>query len=286
MLALLVVLLAAPRIAFTRSLPPRHDIGSDHAAVIYAIGDNDKVTTFVEVFLTQTNRSGLLQVDDALDRSRHFFGERPSETMIRKINREHPAGVYLGIHRFTCIGQPHEGEGSTYDSTGTRVKQHQVWLDATCHARIDVIEPSTAKRLFSFEAKGEGTSPRVAEMTAEERAIAFEQAARYAAIDASESITARQIRESIELDETAPSFDRGAAMIDAGRFPAVRALWEGELKANPASAALHFDLAAVCEALDDNDCAAEHYREATRIAPADGRYRVAFDQFRKRTLRR
>ena len=75
-------------------------------------------------------------------------------------------------------------------------------------------------------------------------------------------------------------------MIDAGRFPAVRALWEGELKANPASAPLHFNLAAVCEALDDSACAAEHYREATRIAPTDGRYRAAFDQFRKRTLSR
>ena len=110
-------------------------------------------------------------------------------------------------------------------------------------------------------------------MTDEDRGVALEQAARYAAIEASESILPRRVRESIELDESAPEFDRGAAMIDAGRLDAARTLWESELTRNDASAALHYDVGAVCEAIGDLGCAREHYREASRIAPGEIKYR-------------
>jgi tetratricopeptide (TPR) repeat protein len=282
-LLLAIPVAAAPRINFTRTLPPRHDIGGERSAVIYALGDNDKVSTFVEVFLNHTNRAGILRVDDAVDRSRHLIGERPSETTIRQLNREHPADVYLGINHFTCESETRGGEGSTYDVDGARVKRRHLWVDATCQARIDVIEPATAKRLFSFMAKGQGTSPRVADITDEERGIAYEQAARYAAIEASEAITPRRIRESIELDDAAPDFDEGAAMIDAGRFDSARTAWEKELGRSESSAPLHFDLAAVCDALGDLGCAREHYRKATRLAPGETRYRAGLELFMKRT---
>ena len=274
--------MAAPRLAFVRTLPPRHDIGAEQAAVIYAIGDNEKVTTFVDVFLEHTNRSGILRVDDAIDRSRHFIGERPSDATIQRLNRDHPADVYLGVNRFSCEAQTRGGEGSTHDVDGTRVKQKQVWVDAVCRARIDVIQPSTAKRLFAFEVKGEGTSPRVVEITDEDRGIAFEQAARYAALDASEAITPRQIRESIELDENAPGFVDVIPLIDASRLSDVRLRFENELRRAPASAPLHYNVAAVCEALGDLGCARDHYREATRIAPKEARYRSEMDLFHKR----
>lgn len=278
-------LIAAPRINFTRTLPPRQDIGGDHSAVIYALGDNDKVSTFVDVFLTHTNREGILRVDDAIDRGRHLIGERPTETTIRQLNHQYPADVYLGINHFTCESQTRGGEGSTYDVDGARVKRKQSWIDATCRARIDVIQPATAKRLFSFLAKGEGTSPRVVDITDEERDIAYEQAARYAAIEASEAITPRVVRESIELDDAAPLFDDGASMIDSGRVTSARNLWERELGRNASSAPLHYDLAAVCEALGDLHCARDHFREAARLAPKAARYRTELELFRKRNLR-
>lgn len=279
----LILVFAAPRITFIRTLPARHDVGGERAALIYALGDNDKVMTFVEVLLTHTNREGsALRVDDAVDRSRHLFGDRLGDAEIKKLNREHPADVWLGVHHFTCDMQQRGGEGSTYDVDGGRVKRKQVWIDATCHARIDVIQPSTARRLFSFEVSGEGTSARVVEITDEDRGVALEQAARYAAIAASEAITPRKVKESVELDESAPSFDRGAAMIDGGRLQAARSLWEGELAHNDGSAALHFNVAAVCEALEDVACARDHYGAAARIAPGDARYRTEFDLFRKR----
>ena len=279
----IAVLFAAPRIAFVRTLPARHAIGGERAAVIYALGDNDKVTTFVEVFLAHTNREGsIIRVDDAVDRSRHLFGERPTEQQIRHLNHDHPADVYLGINHFSCDTVERGGEGSTYDVDGTRIKRKQVWADATCRARIDVIQPSTVKRLFSFDVKGEGTSARVVEMTEEDRGVAVEQAARYAALDASEAIMPRRIRESIELDEDAPMFDRGNAMIESGRLEAARTLWENELKTHDSSAPLHYDLAAVCDAIGDLECARDHYVAAARIAPGDARYRSELHLFKKR----
>ena len=62
----IVLLFAAPRIDFIRTMPARHDIVGERAAVIYALGDNEKVLTFVEIFLSHTNREGsILRVDDA-----------------------------------------------------------------------------------------------------------------------------------------------------------------------------------------------------------------------------
>lgn len=279
----IALLFAAPRIVFVRTLPARHDIGAEHAAVIYALGDNDKVMSFVEMFLAHTNREGsILRVDDAVDRSRHLFGGKPTDAQIRHLNKNHPADVYLGIHHFTCDVLERSGEGSTYDYDGTRVKRKQVWADATCHARIDVMQPATMKRLYSFEVKGEGTSARMVEMSEEDRGVAIEQAARFAALEASEAITPRRIRESIELNDEAPMFDRGNAMIEAGRLDAARSLWESEVRRDEASAPAHFDLAAVCDAIGDLQCAEEHFRAAARIAPGDARYRTEMDRFRKR----
>ena len=180
--------------------------------------------------------------------------------------------------------QSRGGEGSTHDVDGTRVKQKQVWVDAVCRARIDVIQPSTAKRLFAFEVKGEGTSPRVVEITDEDRGIAFEQAARYAALDASEAITPRQIRESIELDENAPSFDDGFAMVTSERFEDARAIWQAAAVRHRDSAPLYFNLGAVSEAMGDLTAARDYFEKAANLAPKERRYATELRLFHRRNL--
>jgi tetratricopeptide (TPR) repeat protein len=273
---------AAPRVAFTRTIAPKHDLGGEQAAIIYALGDNDKVATFIDVFLEHTNRSGVIRIDEVFDRFRHLAGEKPSEATIRQLSKEHPADVYLGVTHFTCNSDTRGGEGSTRDPDGARIKRRHLWVDALCRGRVDVIQPATAKRLFSFEVKGEGTSPRVADVTDEERGIAYEQAARYAALEASEAITPRRVRESIELDESSPEFADVIPLVDAERVSDARAHFENQLKRSPDSAALHYNIAATCEALGDVDCAHRHYRDAVQMAPNDPRYRSAFRMFRRR----
>src|SRR6266487_2883285 len=193
-----------PHDAFVRVLPAPHDLSpAKSIAVIYAIGDNQKITTFVENFVEYVDRSRTLRVENAVEDNQHlstFGGDA-----MRRLRREHPADAYVGIGLFTCDGAERHAEGSEHDVDGGRVKRLHQWVDASCLARLD-IRSDTGKRLYSLTAHGEGTSPRSTSLSAEERDVAYEQAARYAALSAAEMITPRTIRESIELDETAPSF--------------------------------------------------------------------------------
>lgn len=280
-LLLPIVASAAPRLNFVRHVSPLHQLAGERVAILYAIGDSDKVDSFLEVFTDHTNRASTLKVDNAVEHGQHLVSASTDEFTLRRIRRDHPAEVYLGVNAFTCTMTDHGGEGSEHDTTGERVKRHHVWTDAVCTARIDVLD-SNAKRVETFTVRGEGTSPRVSDLTPEERGIALEQAARYAAISAAESVTPRRVRESIELDDTAPSFGEFMSMIQAERLSDARAILEISLRQHPASGPLHFDMAAVCEALGDLQAARYHYREALRLAPDSKPYRTELDLFRRR----
>ena len=274
--------LAAPRLSFVRVLPAAHDLGAGKTiALIYAIGDSDRIDTFVDVFSDHTGRE--LRLENAIEHRQHILGNHIDEGAFAKMRRDHPADVYLGINQFTCSLVERAAEGSERDVDGARIKRHHVWADAACTARMDVLAGDSGKRTVSFLVRGEGTSPRVAELTDEERNIALDQAARYAALDAQEKITPRKVRESIELDDTAPSFDDGLAMIVASRFADARAIWESALRRHRDSAALQYDLGAVCEAIGDVDAARDYYQQALRLSPNESRYRGELDRFRKRT---
>lgn len=278
-------LFAAPRISWTRTVPALYDLGNaSRVVVLYSVSDSEKIATFLDIFIDHTNRTSRMQVEDATKHGHHVIGERPDEAARRRIVREHPADLYLGINQFTCTSIEREGEGSSRDVDGERVKRKQLWVDAVCRARVDVIEREAQKRRLSFSVKGEGTSPRVSELTNEEREIALDQAARYAAIQAAEQLTPRRIRESVELDEEAPLVDDALALIDADRLQDVRALWEGALKTHPQSAPLRYNLGAICEALGDQNAARDYYQQALRLSPEKRRYRVELDMFRKRSM--
>jgi tetratricopeptide (TPR) repeat protein len=262
-IALVSPLLAAPRISFDRLLPPPHDLrGAEDVAVVMAIGDHANIESFVEHFLHHANRGGTLRVRD------------------RRGAQRAGAEAQLAIKAFTCAFVEGTGEGSVYDVDGKRVKRKHVWIDARCVARLDL---DVNGHRSSFYVKGEGTSPRVEEITDEERDIAAEQATRYAGIDAAERLKPRRVRESIPLDETAPAFEEGMELIALDRFADARAVWERALRQQPRSAPLHYNLAAVCEALGDPKAAEQHYRAARELAPGEKRYANELRLFARRT---
>ena len=241
-----VLLASSARISFERVLAAEHDVGrARDLALVHAVGNSDAVDTFVENFVDQVNHTGFLRARDARDSTG-------------------PADAYLAVQTFSCETFNREGEGSARDHDGNRVKRKHVWVDAVCAARIDVLGPDR-KRLSSFFGRGEGTSSRVERLTDDERHGAVRQAARYAAIDAAERITPRRVREHIPLDESAPAFEEGMVLIEAGRIAEARAHWESELRRNPRSAALHVNLAAVCEALGDAAAAKKHLHAARAL---------------------
>jgi len=274
---------AAPRVAFVRTIAPLHNLGGSEVAVIYALGDTPKIDTFLDTFLDRTNRSEALRIVTQLEHIKRLRGESPDEVVIRRIRREHPADVYLGVNHFTCTTTQRGAEGSEHTTAGERIRRHHVWADAVCRGRMDVIDPATARWLFSFDVHGEGTSPRVTDVTDEERNIAAEQAAHFAAVQAAEMVTPRRIRESIELDARAPDMDRAMLLIDAGRLGAARNVWKRALERAPDSAPLHYNIAAVSEAMGEVEIAREHYNAAVRLAPKERWYRLERKMFERRT---
>lgn len=285
--ALLVVLAvpafaATPRIVFERVIPAPYSLGeAERATVIYAIGDNDKIATFLEALVTDTAEARL-RIDDATRHQQHFLAERVEPATIRGLQRQYPSDAYLGVKAFTCTNELRGGEGSVHDQDGKRQRQRVVWVEATCSARVDVLDAKTLAKRFSFVARGEGKSSRVAELSRDVRDAALENAARRAAINAAESITPRRVRESIALDDSAPLFDEGMSMIDAERFAEARAIWDRALRQYGDSAALHYNLAAVSEAIGDVEAARRHLNEARRLAPEETRYRAGFEMFLRR----
>jgi hypothetical protein len=233
-------------------------------AVLRAAAGEPRVEDFLEELIHHVNRSGTRTLRDL----RTGTG---------------PAEAHLDIKTFRCETAVRETEAGVRDVDGKRVKIKAFQIDAVCAARIDVLS-GTLQPKSTFYAKGEGTSSRLEEVTEEERDKALHDAARYAAIDAAERITPRRVRESIALDDKAPAFDEGMAMIQAGRLADARAIWQKAMQSQPRSAALRFNLAAVTEALGDRRAAEVQYNAARQLAPAEPRYANELKLFARRQL--
>jgi hypothetical protein len=245
---------ASPRIVFERRLPASQNLGNAHdVAIVNATSDEPLIEEFVDELVHHANRGGALLVRDARDTTG-------------------PAEAHLDIKVFRCESAVRESE---------RAKQRVFQFEAVCSAKIDVLS-RFLKPMGTFFAKGEGTSPRVEALTDEERNHALLDAARYAAIDAAERITPRRLRESIALDESAPAFAEGMAMIDAGRLAEARAIWQRAMQTQARSAALRFNLAALCEAMGDRRAAEVHYNAARQLAPREPRYASELKLFSRR----
>jgi tetratricopeptide (TPR) repeat protein len=270
-----------PRITFTRTMAPAHDLApAESLAVIYAIGDSNKIESFIEHFVDLVSRAGGLRVVNAVENNHHLLLD---DLSLRAIRREHPADAYLGINRFTCTGDEKTAEGSEHLDSGDRVKRMHHWIDAQCSARIDVLS-SDGRKLFSYTVRGEGTSPRSVLLSADERDVAYEQAAHYAAVSAAEGITPRSVRESIELDENAPSFDDGYSMVSSERLEDARAIWQAAAVRHRDSAPLYFNLGAVSEAMGDLNAARGYFEKAATLSPKERRYATELRLFHRRNL--
>lgn len=266
-------LAAPPRIFFERLVPAPYDLGqAEEVAIIGAIGDTNSIEYFIEQLIEQTGRAGTLRLTD-VRRRRHPF-------VLETLKKNEPADAYLAIRAFTCASEDRGGEGSGRDVDGQRIKRREMWVETKCSAKLEVLAANGTRA--SLAIKGEGNSTHVAEITDEDREDALLHASRFTAIDAAEKIAPRRVRESIALDETAPAFEQGLAMISSGRLEEARAVWENEVRRHPRAAPLHFNLAAVCEAIGDRKAAELHYVAARQLAPDETRYSSEYRLFVRR----
>lgn len=252
---------AAPRVTFERFAPAPVDLGgAEEITLVEATGD-EQLDEFVESFLAEVNHSRVLRARDGRGARR-------------------PAPASLRVQGFRCASRVAQGEAGGRDASGERIRKRVEWVDAWCAAKVEVL--SGARVLATFDVRREATSPRAEKAGDDERAIATRQAARYAAVAVAERITPLRVRESVTLAADAPAFDDGMSMIEIDRLQAARTAWEQALRTHSASAPLHFNLGAVCEALGDRAAAARHYARAAELAPADQRFTRELRAFRSR----
>src|SRR5207244_11146701 len=106
-LALAPITASAARVTFTRVIPPPHDLGmARRAAVIYAIGDNEKITTFVERFIDYAGRA-TLRIDNAVEDDQHLSAL--NDATLRATRQAHPADIHLGVKACGCSGTERSG---------------------------------------------------------------------------------------------------------------------------------------------------------------------------------
>lgn len=264
---------ASPRVTYERIIPAPYSLGdAEQVALVGAIGDTIGVEVFIEHLIEQTNRSGTIRMND--DRSRrHVF-------VLEHLRKSADADAYLVVRAFTCASEEKTGEGSRRDPDGKRIPSRDTWVETRCTAKIDALTAAGAR--YSFGIKGVGTSTRTDRITDDDREDALMHAARFAAIDATEKIAPRRVRETILLDETAPAAAEAFALIGNGNLTGARDLWLQELRRKPGLASLHFNIAAVSEALGDAKNAEQNYAAAERLAPKEKRYAVELRNFLRR----
>src|SRR4029077_20854916 len=164
-LALASTAASAARITFTRTIAPPHDLGTaQRMAIIYAIGDSEKITAFVERFADYASRE-TLRIDNAVENNQHLSSMHSAE--LKVLRHDHPADLYLGVNAFTCSGTQRSAEGSERTVDGERVLRLHMWIDAVCQARLDIYG-AEGRRLFSFRVPGAGNSPRASPLRGEE----------------------------------------------------------------------------------------------------------------------
>src|SRR3954447_18445836 len=102
---------AAPRIGFVRSLPATYDLApAERLALIYAIGDTDRVNDFVGDFTDEVARSGAYTTQNAAEGNHHLALD--DAAALQLLRREHPADASLGVTAFTCRPTDRSAEGS------------------------------------------------------------------------------------------------------------------------------------------------------------------------------
>jgi len=100
LLSAATLLAGSPRITFTRNVAATYDLApAERVAVIYAIGDTERVNDFIVDFVDVVGRTGAYRVENASENNHHILRD---EAALAALRREHPADAYLGVTAFTC----------------------------------------------------------------------------------------------------------------------------------------------------------------------------------------
>ncbi|HVT05330.1 MAG TPA: hypothetical protein VHL58_18355 [Thermoanaerobaculia bacterium] len=165
----------------------------------------------------------------------------------------------------------HNGSSRRGSEQNNTSASSEYWVDARCSLHVEIYDPSGAS-ITALNVTGASTSSHGPALSAAMEHEAKENAARRAGAAAGAKISPRRVTESIRLERDVPRFDEAYRLIRDGSFDKARDLWVTVVRSDDHSAALRYDLGAVCEALGDQAAARANYDAAIRLNPLEPKY--------------
>lgn len=222
-----------------------------------------------------------IEVIDGTDQRVRFADLRSGGDAGEKFRNAKPADAYMSIDVRNCDSRINS-EIVTKKKKGGDEKVTEYWGVATCSADFRIIDGADGRELAAFSVVGDGTSTRSETRASYLESTALSYAISEAANEAVAKFAPRHHQVSIGLEKSAPAFKEGFERVKRNQLEEARKIWEAALDANAGSAPLHFNLAAVDEALGDHEAAGERFRKAAELS-AEKKYQRGLRDFEERT---
>lgn len=272
-----------PGVTLTRTVPAPYNLGPvKKVAIVDVRGSSDhEQERFLTEILYESSRRGFYQVVDARPYGVRIADLREPSRSTEKLRRDVNADVYLEARLYGCRSRLNSEVVKEKDKEGNKVSRTKYWYRAECGASLTLVD-AKGRDVASFEVEGDESSYKSDEPESYKEEITLNEAIDEAGQHAVSQFTPRTVTEDIRLEKDAPLAKEGIQEIEAGRYTQARVLWEGALKTSAGSAALQYNLGAVCEALGDTRAARRYYEEAIQLASGNEKYREALSKLEDR----
>lgn len=271
----------APKVTFTRRVPAPHNLGPlTRIALIELSGENALI--FSHNFKQAVAADGVFELTDATSERGSLSKLTRDDKPAKEFRKAHPADVYIGVNISRCSTHPASRIHREKQKDKSYVTKTYYWVTSSCNAIVRLIDGRDGRELTSFPVTSTRKSGESLQIYGYAAATVEAEALRSLVNDVRSGFTPRSEEESIVLDKKSPKFKDAMQQIKNRKIENARQLWEDTLAAGEESAALHYNLAAVCEALGDATAAREHYTEASKLDSASKLYREELGRFETR----
>ena len=264
----------APKVSYVRLVPAPQNLGPVTKLILVDTrGDEKDLRQFLKTWRAWIESQKHFTLIDARRDSPGLvaLAQQPArrKEFMTKVQGDALAGVILEPCDVT-----QQSEVVEEKKNGAKTSVIKYYYKARCRASFEAVDANDAHIIAGFTVDGEDESAKTSKsLTDWDRDAAAGGALREISLAILRKITPRPERETIVLEKSAPGFNEAMALIKAEKLADARAVWERQLPANESSAALHYDLAAVSEAMGDFAAARTHYDRALALNPGQADYR-------------
>lgn len=271
----------APKVTFTRRIPAQNNLGPLQKLTMVETRGEDSAE-FLRHFKNRVSADGVFTLTDATTAGVPLSRLTGDDKATKAFRKDHPADVYMGVNLGGCSSNLQSAAREEKQKDKSKVTKTYYWYTANCTATARLINGKDGRELASYSATGDAKSAESQKMYGFEATGTKGSALQELVGRVSAQFTPRQDKESVVLDKKAPQFKPAMERIKASQIAEARRIWEEALPSDSRSGPLHFNLAAVSEALGDADAARKYYTDAMNLSPAEKRYSLELAQFEQR----